>query len=125
MKEQWKQDLDMYFSKWNEGFQTFDAAPIKAFYHDDFVGFWGHSQLLVPDQYGREYDVEEVLRGMPGAIKTFTPLHHSPRAENEIAVIGVLSAAFEGKEYPSQCIYILRNTNKGWKILREYIELER
>ena len=125
MSEQWKKALDLYFSKWNEGFLTFDASPIKDFYHKDFIGFWGHSKLLVPDQYNKEYDVEEVLRGMPGAVKTFTPLHYSQRADNEVSVIGVLSATFEGKDYPSQCLYILRNTNDGWKILREYIELER
>lgn len=125
MKNSWQQDLDMYFSRWNEGFQTFDVAPIKAFYHEDFNGFWGNSQLLIPDQYGKDYDVEEVLRGMPGAVKMFTPLHFSNRAENEVAVIGVLTATFEGKKYPSQCLYILRHTAGGWKILREYIELER
>ena len=125
MTAQWKLALDLYFSKWNEGFKTFDAAPIKTFYHDDFIGFWGNSQLTVPDQYGRDYDVEQVLRGMPGAVKTFTPLHSSRRSDNEVAVIGVLSAAYEGNHYPSQCLYILRNTDDGWKILREYIELER
>ena len=125
MIEQWKQDMDTYFGKWNEGFQTFDATPIKAFYHEDFIGFWGNSQLNVPDQYGRDYDVEAVLRDMPGAVKTFTPLHFSRRTENEVAVIGILSASFKGKEYPSQCLYILRHTEDGWKILREYIELER
>lgn len=112
-------------SKWNEGFQTLDASPIKSFYHDDFIGFWGNSQLTVPDQYRKDYDVEEVLLSMPGAIKTFTALHFSNRSENEVAVIGVLSAEYKGNHYPSQCLYILRKMNDGWKILREYIELER
>jgi len=125
MEEQWKKDLTQYFSEWNKGFQTFNATAIKRFYHNDFIGFWGNSKLNIPDQYGKDYDIEEVLRDMPGAIKTFAPLHYSHRSDNEVAVIGVLSAEYEGNHYPSQCLYILRNTDDGWKILREYIELER
>lgn len=124
MNEQWKHDLDVYFSKWNEGFKTFESGPIKSFYHDDFVGFWGNSKLSIPDQYGRDYDVEAVLKGMPGAVKTFNILHHAQRAENEVVVTGVLSAAYEGRIYPSQCLYVLRFCEDRWKIMREYIEIE-
>lgn len=121
----WQEQFNLYFSKWNEGFKTFDAAPIKMFYHEDFVGYWGNSKLTIPDQYDRNYNVEEVLQGMPGAIKTFTTLHSSHRAEDEVSVLGILTASYEGQEYPSHCLYILRKTNNHWKILREYIEIDR
>ena len=121
----WETDLHQYVEKWNEGFQTFDAAPIKAFYHDEFVGYWGNSKLVVPDQYDKHYDLEQTLRGMPGAVKEFNILHSAKRADNEVAVIGTWTAHFDGQNYPSQCIYIWRHTESGWKLLREYIELER
>ncbi len=121
----WQEAFNLYFSKWNEGFITFNAAPIRTFYHDEFVGFWGNSQLTIPDHYDRYYNVEDVLRGMPGAVKTFSTLHFTNRSENEVSILGILTATYEGQDYPSNCLYILRNTDNGWKILREYIEIDR
>ena len=125
MGTSWEQALNEYFAKWNEGFINFEPAPIKDFYHDEFIGFWGNSQLTVPEQYSKDYDLEVVLRSMPGAVKKFNTLHYSERGENEIAIIGIEIALFEGNHYPAQTMYIWRNTENGWKIMREYIELER
>ena len=125
MDNSWEQALNEYFAKWNEGFITFDPVPIKDFYHEEFLGFWGNSQLTVPEQYGKDYDLEVILRDMQGAVKTFKTLHYSERGKNEIAVIGIEVALFEGNQYPAQTMYIWRNTETGWKIMREYIELER
>lgn len=124
--EKLKKQLDAYFQGWNEGCKKQDGEIIRSFLSNDFVGYWAHSSILEPTPYFYSYDLQAVVEQMVGAKKTFTIYSMVPRKnETEWIVVGQEICQIQGQEHPAQCMLIWRNEQNEWKLLREYIELEK
>ncbi|MGV2619589.1 UNVERIFIED_CONTAM: DUF4440 domain-containing protein [Halobacillus marinus] len=118
--------LDAYFSAWNEGFATKEAAGIRAFMSKDFVGYWSRSDILQPDPYFYDYDLEAVLKQMDEAEKTFEIASIGERKDGqEKIVLGRETNVIQGTAFSAQCMFVWRKEADDWKLVKEYIELER
>ena len=63
---------------------------------------------------------------MDNAEKSFETLSMTKRNNgNEILVLGRETNVISGVHYYAQCMFVWRKENNEWKLLREYIELER
>ena len=118
--------LNSYFVAWNEGFSTKDGEGIRSFMSKNFVGYWAHSGISEPTPYYYDYDLESVLKQIDNAHKSFE-IHacRSRNNDNEVIVLGKETNVISGVPYTAQCMFIWRNEDREWKLLREYIELER
>lgn len=118
--------LNSYFAAWNEGFSTKDGELIRHFMSKDFVGYWAHSDISEPTPYYYDYDLDSVLKQMDNAHKSFELLSSCSRNnDNEVIVLGKETNVINEVPYSAQCMFIWRNEDSEWKLLREYIELER
>ncbi|MBM7095106.1 nuclear transport factor 2 family protein [Bacillus sp. H-16] len=118
--------LDEYFSAWNEGFKSKDGEGIRGFMSRDFAGYWAHSEIKKPDSYGYDYDLDAVLRQMDDARKSFETVSITTRKEGvECLVLGRETNLIQGVPYSAECMFVWRKEQDGWKLVREYIELER
>ncbi|SFK32775.1 protein of unknown function [Halobacillus dabanensis] len=118
--------LDEYFDKWNQGFTTKSADGIRSFMSREFVGYWSHSGIVEPDPYYYDYDLEAVLKQMDHAEKSFEAVSINPRKEGEeFLVLGKETNHINGKPFTAQCMFVWRYEGDGWKLLKEYIELEK
>jgi len=118
--------LKKYFMSWNEGFRTKDEAGIKSYMSKDFVGYWSHSGIQEPDPYYYDYDLNSVLKQMDNAEKSFDVATISKRNNGkEALVLGRETNVINRKAYTAQSMLVWRNEEGGWKLLREYIELEK
>ncbi|MFC0189496.1 DUF4440 domain-containing protein [Fictibacillus aquaticus] len=118
--------LEDYFKSWNEGFISKNSDKIKSFMSDDFTGYWAHSDIERPDPYGYDYDLYAVLKQMDDAEKSFEILSITERKNGEeVIVFGRETNVIKGTPYAAQCMFVWRKENSEWKLLREYIELER
>ncbi|MCA1319360.1 nuclear transport factor 2 family protein [Bacillus tianshenii] len=121
-----KDVVEEYFSAWDRAFITKDPSEIKSFMSEKFVGYWAHSGLDRPQEYDYHYDLVSVLNQYQDATKNFKVESISPRKNGqEYIVMGCETAVISGAEYPAKCIFIWREENHEWKLIREYIELER
>ena len=118
--------LDDYFSSWNEGFISKSGDGIRRFMSKDFTGYWGHSKLEKPMEYYYDYNLEEVLVNEGNASKSFEILSVKERGfGHEMVIFGREVNTISGESFPAQCMFIWRKEQGDWKLLREYIELER
>ncbi|WP_417900432.1 nuclear transport factor 2 family protein [Bacillus haimaensis] len=121
-----KDVVDNYFCAWDRAFITKDPSEIKRFMSVKFVGYWAHSGLERPEQYDYHYDLVSVLKQYQDAKKNFEIESISSRKNGqEYIVMGRETAEISGAEYPAKCMFIWREENHEWKLIREYIELER
>ena len=118
--------LTEYFKAWNEGFINKNGEAIRTFMSEKFVGYWSHSNLDKPQEYSDEYDLNSVLKQYGKAEKSFEPLSIKERNNGEeVVIFGRETNEINGKSHHAQCMFIWRIEENQWKLLREYIELER
>lgn len=118
--------LKEYFTSWNEGFKSKNEDGIRKFMSEQFVGYWAHSNILQPDPYYYNYDLHSVLEQMDNAEKSFEVFSITGRKNGEeIVVLGREINVISGVPYAAQCMFVWRKEENQWKLLREYIELER
>ena len=118
--------LEDYFHSWNEGFIHKNGEGIRWFMSKEFTGYWGHSGLEKPQEYGYDYDLDAVLMNEGNAHKSFSILSVTERRNGEeLIVLGRETNTINGQAFPAQCLFIWRKEETGWKLLREYIELEK
>jgi ketosteroid isomerase-like protein len=119
-------DGEECFRAWDSAFITKDPSEIKSFMSVKFVGYWAHSGLESPEQYDFHYDLLSVLKQYQDATKKFVIESISSRKNGqEYIVMGSETAVISGAEYSAKCMLIWREENDEWKLVREYIELER
>ncbi|QFT87599.1 hypothetical protein FIU87_02955 [Bacillus sp. THAF10] len=115
-----------YFKAWNEGFVSKNGDSIRSFMSREFVGYWAHSKISQPDPYYYSYDLNSVLEQMNDAEKSFEIYSITERnAATEKIVVGRETNVISGQPFSAQCMVIWRKEGDQWKLLREYIELER
>lgn len=91
-----------------------------------FVGYWAHSNIDQPDPYFYNYDLDSVLKQMDNAEKSFEAVSITKRRNGEeYLVLGRETNVINGEPYTAQCMFVWRKEDGNWKLLREYIELER
>ena len=118
--------LKDYFKSWNEGFISKNGDKIRSYMSKNFVGYWAHSNLEQPEVYDHNYDINEVLKQTDNAEKSFETLSITNRKNGlEFLVLGKETNLINGEPYTAQCMFVWRNEENKWKLLREYIELER
>lgn len=118
--------LDNYFQSWNEGFISKNGDEIRSYMSEKFVGYWAHSNLDKPDVYFYDYDLNNVLKQMDHAEKSFEILSITKRKNGlEFLVTGKETNLINGEPFTAQCMFVWRKEGDEWKLLREYIELER
>lgn len=118
--------LNDYFKVWNAGFISKNADGIRSYMSKDFVGYWAHSKIEQPDPYYYDYDLTSVLQHMDHAEKSFEAVSITSRNNgNEYLVLGRETNTINGDPYTAQCMFVWRKEGHEWKLLREYIELER
>lgn len=116
--------MEDYFNSWNEGFISKNSEGIRSFMSRDFTGYWGHSGLTKPQEYGYDYDLDAVLVNEGSAYKSFDILSVTERGNGqELIVFGKETNMINGQAFPAQCLFVWRKEATGWKLLREYIEL--
>lgn len=124
--EEIKKVLEDYFHVWNIALESKDGNEIRSFMSKDFIGYWCHSGLNKPDQYGYEYDIDGVLQQYEQAEKSFEPYSLTERKNGEeYLILGREVNKINGEPFPAQCMFIWRKEDEKWKLIREYIELER
>ncbi|KQL34876.1 nuclear transport factor 2 family protein [Psychrobacillus sp. FJAT-21963] len=118
--------IEEYFKSWNDGFKSKDGDGIRLFMSENFVGYWAHSNLDQPDRYDYNYDLNSVLEQYGNAEKSFVPVSVTERKNGEeFLIMGRETNRIDGKPYSAQCMFVWRKEKDNWKLLREYIELER
>lgn len=118
--------LKDYFKCWDKAFISKDGEKIKSYMSKDFKGYWAHSGLEEPDQYDYNYDLNGVLQQYDKAEKSFEPASISIRKNGEqFVVIGTETALINGEAFSATCMFVWRKEEDKWKLLREYIELEK
>jgi len=121
-----KEVLNGYFKAWNDAFISKDGDEIRNYMSRNFIGYWAHSSLDEPDKYDFNYDLNQVLKQYENAVKSFEPFSITERKMGEeILVLGKEINIINGEPYPAQCMFVWRRERNEWKLLREYIELER
>ena len=118
--------LDTYFKSWNEGFISKNGGAIRQHMSEQFIGYWAHSNLEIPEVYHYDYDLDSVLASEEGAQKNFTATAVAERKDgSELIITGREQNIIKGQFFYAQCMFIWRKEDSRWKLLREYIELER
>lgn len=121
-----KKVLDGYFTAWNDCLVSKNGEQIRNYMSNSFVGYWAHSNIDQPDQYYYDYDLNSVLKEMDNANKSFEAVSITERRNGEeYLVLGRETNLINGEPYSAQCMFVWRKENNEWKLLREYIELER
>jgi hypothetical protein len=121
-----KEILNGYFIAWNEGFISKNGDGIRAYMSKSFVGYWAHSNIDKPEPYYYDYDLNSVLRQMDIAEKSFEVVSITERKNGEeYLILGRETNLINGKPFTAQCMFVWRKEDNEWKLLREYIELER
>ncbi|WP_245835797.1 hypothetical protein [Virgibacillus ndiopensis] len=52
-----QETIKNYFDAWNEAFTSKNADNIRSFMSNKFTGYWAHSTIEKPDEYGYNYDL--------------------------------------------------------------------
>lgn len=121
-----KDILNNYFQAWNDGFISKNGDRIRDYMSKSFVGYWGHSNIDKPEPYYYDYDIDSVLGQIDNAEKSFEPFSITQRKNGtEYLVSGRETSLINGMNYTAQCMFIWRIEDNEWRLLREYIELER
>jgi Domain of unknown function (DUF4440) len=124
--EKTQEIMSEYFKAWNEGFKSKNGDKIRNFMSKNFVGYWAHSNIDQPEPYFYNYDLNSVLKQMNDAEKSFEPYSITERKiGSEKIILGRETNVISGKPFNAQCMFIWRKEENQWKLLREYIELER
>lgn len=119
-----EQIVTEYFEAWNKALDTNNPDYIRQKMSKKFTGFWCHSALDVPQKYDYNYDLNAVLEQYlnMNAQKSFE-IESITERTNDMLVIGTETNTVNGIEYPAKAIFVWRQENNQWKLLREYIEL--
>lgn len=118
--------LNSYFKTWNEGFVSKNGDGIREYMSEKFVGYWANSSIDKPDPYFYDYDLNNVLKQMDNAEKSFEIISITERKNgDECLILGKETNLINGKLFAAQCMFVWRKERNGWRLLREYIELER
>jgi hypothetical protein len=121
-----KERLNSYFVAWNEGFISKNGDGIRDYMSKSFVGYWAHSDIDHPEPYFYDYDLNSVLSQMNNAQKSFEVVSITERKNGEeYIILGRETNVINGEPYAAQCMFVWRKEDIEWKLLREYIELER
>ncbi|MGN7479269.1 DUF4440 domain-containing protein [Solibacillus silvestris] len=121
-----KEILNNYFNAWNAGFISKNGDGIRNYMSESFVGYWAHSNIDKPETYYYDYDLDGVLKQEGNAEKSFEAFSITERKTGkEFLVSGKETSLINGKPHAAQCMFVWRKENSEWKLLREYIELER
>lgn len=125
MEEIMKVIID-YFEAWTEASKRKDATKIRELMSRDFQGYWSHAGLTKPDNYGYNYDIEGVLVHEGPFEKKFEVQSLVERHQgNQYIAMGRETNIINGQAHYAQCMFIWRKEQGEWKLLREYIELEK
>ncbi|WLD94722.1 DUF4440 domain-containing protein [Alkalihalobacillus sp. AL-G] len=118
--------LDSYFDAWNRAFQSKNDTEIRAFLSKEFKGHFGRSEMTEAYTYDADYEIVPILNMYTTAEKSFEVLSSAKRnSDREIVVIGNEQNLIDGELSKAKSMMIWRNENNEWKLLREYIELEK
>ncbi|RFB11410.1 nuclear transport factor 2 family protein [Bacillus sp. HNG] len=118
--------LNDYFIAWNKGFICKNGDGIRDCMSKSFIGYWAHSNIDNPEPYYYDYDLDSVLRQMDNAEKSFEIASITERKNGEeYLILGRETNTINGEPYSAQCMFVWRKEDNAWKLLREYIELER
>ncbi|GAA0606752.1 hypothetical protein GCM10009001_25010 [Virgibacillus siamensis] len=118
--------LEEYYNAWNAAFKNKSGDEIRNFMSTKFLGFWSHSGIDEPGQYGYSYDIEGVLKQYGDARKSFAPESITVRNEgNNVLVFGTETNEINGTPHTAKCMFVWQAENGQWKLVREYIELTR
>ncbi len=118
--------INKYFQAWNEGFISKNGDGIRSFMSQNFVGYWAHSEITQPEPYFYSYDLNSVLSQIDDAEKTFEIYSVVERNNgSQKVVMGRETNVIGGRPFTAQCMFIWRLEGSEWKLLREYIELEK
>lgn len=121
-----KDVLAAYFNAWNVGFASKNEDEIRSFMSEKFMGYWSHANLDEPMQYDYHYDLNSVLEQYVDAEKSFESISIQERNNGEeIVVFGRETNKINGQSHHAQCMLVWRKEEGRWKLLREYIELEK
>ncbi|MEH7347156.1 DUF4440 domain-containing protein [Bacillus sp. JJ1532] len=121
-----KEVLDGYFTAWNDGLISKNGDGIRNYMSKNFVGYWAHSNIDKPDSYYYDYDLDSILKQMDNAKKSFETVSITERRNGEeYLVLGKETNLIKAEPYTAQCMLVWRKEDSEWKLLREYIELER
>ncbi|TLS36908.1 nuclear transport factor 2 family protein [Pseudalkalibacillus caeni] len=124
--EDFKEILNDYYNAWNQAFKSKDEKAIRAFMSKHFVGYWGRSGMESPYTYDYNYDIKSVLNQYDNAVKSIESEAIKYRKEGEeIVVNGTETNLINGTTNHAVCMLVWRKEGDEWKILREYIELEK
>ncbi|MDP5274257.1 nuclear transport factor 2 family protein [Chengkuizengella axinellae] len=124
--EEIKEIIDDYFRTWNDAFVSQSEEGIRAYMSKSFIGHWAHSDLDIPMQYRYDYNIQNVLEQYGNAKKSFEPSAITERKDGkQLIVVGRETNMINEKPYRAQCMLIWQKEDNEWKLLREYIELER
>lgn len=118
--------LDAYFKAWNDGFESKNGDEIRSLMSRNFIGYWCHAKLDKPEEYDYTYDLNGVLAQYGTAEKHFEVLSITERNDgNEVIVFGRERNIVDGVTHPAQVMFIWRKEESKWRLIREYIELEK
>ena len=118
--------LNGYFKAWNDAFISKNGDGIRNYMSQHFVGYWAHSNLNKPDHYDFNYDIESALKQYDHAQKSFGPFSITERKDGEeFLVLGTETNVINDVPFPAKCMFVWRKESNGWKLVREYIELEK
>ncbi|KIL35038.1 hypothetical protein SD71_15350 [Cohnella kolymensis] len=118
--------LEGYFKCWNEAFISKNGDEIRNFMSKNFVGYWAHSNIDKPEQYDYNYDINNVLKQYDDAEKSFEPVSITKRKDGEdFLVVGTETNKINNIPHTAKCMFVWRRESGEWKLLREYIELEK
>jgi len=115
-----------YFDAWNDAFQSKNDDRVRRCLSEEFKGYWGRSGLTAPETYDRTLDIQSVLSQYRQAQKSFEPISIVERGDGaEVVVFGTETNDIEGSRSRAKSMMVWRKEHREWKLLREYIELER
>ncbi|MGM7683236.1 DUF4440 domain-containing protein [Cytobacillus sp. Hm23] len=119
--------LDRYYKSWNEGFKSKNGDDIRKYMSKSFIGFWAHSNLNHPEQYDYNYDINAVLQQYDENTEmTLEPLSITERNNgDEHIILGTKISIINGTPAYAKCMFIWKREENNWKLLREFIEIEK
>ncbi|WP_164667461.1 nuclear transport factor 2 family protein [Virgibacillus doumboii] len=124
--EEIKTVLNEYYNTWNDAFNSKDADRIRDYMSESFTGFWANSTIDQPTQYDYNYDIDSVLAQYDDAHKSYVPESIIERNDgNDYLIYGTETNTVNGTPLQAKCMFVWRKEQGQWKLVREYIELER
>jgi hypothetical protein len=78
-----KDVINEYFNAWNKGYITKNSDEIRNYMSRNFVGYWAHSNIIEPEPYYYDYDLNSVLKQLDNASKSFNITSYTERKNGD------------------------------------------